>query len=210
MEFSNWLAFCSVGFLAAATPGPGVLLAISNSVEHGPRRALVSSLGNVLGLFIMSASVMAGLGVLLATSATAFMALKILGAGYLIYLGIKQWRSQGHALSMQKSASPHFSERQLLTQGLSVALTNPKALLFFSALFPQFLTQQAPLLRQFLVLTTTFASCVFLTHVFYVLLAHSLKNQFSSTRLSHVFNRVTGAIFIVLGLGLLRLRNQNA
>ena len=94
MIFSNWLVFCGVALLVTFTPGPAVLLAISNSIAIGPRRAMICSLGNALGLFVVSAAAMAGMGVVLATSATAFMALKLAGAGYLIYLGFRQWRSR--------------------------------------------------------------------------------------------------------------------
>ena len=96
MHFSNWLVFCGVTLLVAFTPGPAVLLAVSNSMSVGPRRAMISSLGNATGLFMVSAAAMAGLGVVLSTSAYAFMLLKLAGAAYLIYLGIKQWLSLIH------------------------------------------------------------------------------------------------------------------
>lgn len=213
MHISNWLLFCGVALLVTFTPGPGVLLAIANSVAVGPRRAMISSIGNAVGLFIISGVAMAGMGVVLATSAAAFMALKLLGALYLVYLGIKQWRSQGGALAAPAEAAatadPHTRGR-LFGKGLTVALTNPKAILFFSALFPQFLAADAPMLGQFLVLTTTFAACAIFAHGFYVLLAGALKRQFARPARLRLFNRAAGAIFIVLGLGLLRLRNKAA
>lgn len=214
MHLSNWLLFCSVALLVTFTPGPGVLLAISNSVAVGPRRAMISSIGNAVGLFIISGVAMAGMGVVLATSAAAFMGLKLLGALYLIYLGVKQWRSTGSALVAAgapslEGADPHTRGR-LFGKGLTVALTNPKAILFFSALFPQFLTADAPVLGQFLVLTSTFAACAILAHGFYVLLAGALKSQFAHPGRLRLFNRASGAIFVVLGLGLLRLRNKTA
>src|SRR4051794_21626275 len=75
VHFSNWLLFCGVTLLVAFTPGPAVLLAVSNSMSVGPRRAMISSLGNATGLFMVSAAAMAGLGVVLSTSAHAFMVL---------------------------------------------------------------------------------------------------------------------------------------
>ncbi|HAT32483.1 MAG TPA: lysine transporter LysE [Janthinobacterium sp.] len=211
MHLSNWLIFCSVALLVTFTPGPGVLLAISNAIAVGPRRAMISSLGNALGIFIVSGVAMAGMGVVLATSAAAFLALKLAGAVYLIYLGVKQWRSKGSILVVpdapRASAKPRLA-RRLFTQGLTVALTNPKAILFFSALFPQFLTQDAPILEQFAVLTTTFALCAMLAHAFYALLARVLKSRFASPRRARLFNRTSGGLFVVLGLGLLRLQNK--
>jgi threonine/homoserine/homoserine lactone efflux protein len=213
MHLSNWLIFCGLALLVTFTPGPGVLLAISNSVAVGPRRAMISSSGNAAGLFIVSGVAMAGMGVVLATSATAFLALKLAGALYLIYLGIKQWRSKASILpeaESESTPSPRLPSRRLFIQGLTVALTNPKAILFFSALFPQFLTQDAPLLEQFIVLTGTFATCAMLAHAFYVLLARVLKSQFANPKRMRLFNQSSGALFVVLGLSLLRLRNKTA
>jgi len=213
MHLSNWLLFCGVTLLVAFTPGPAVLLAVSNSMSVGPRRAMISSLGNATGLFMVSAAAMAGLGVVLSTSAHAFMVLKLAGAAYLIYLGIKQWRSQGSVFADLQGASAAGSPRsswRLFGHGLTVALTNPKSILFFSALFPQFLTHDAPILTQFAVLTTTFAAGSVLAHGSYVLLARLLKKQFANPKRAQLFNRVSGGAFVLLGLSLLRLRNKAA
>jgi homoserine/homoserine lactone efflux protein len=210
MTLSNWLIFSGVALLTTFSPGPAVLLAISNSVAKGPRRALICSLGNALGLFIVSGVSMAGMGVVLATSASAFMLLKIAGAGYLIYLGVKQWRNQSSAFCAVPSAPTPNAAWRLFGQGISVALTNPKGILFFSALLPQFLTPEASLLEQFLVLTTSFSVCALISHTFYALLAHKLRNQFDSPWRVRLFNRLSGGLFVLLGLGLLRLQNKTA
>jgi len=210
MNISNWLVFCGVALLTTFTPGPAVLLAISNSVARGPRRALIGSLGNALGLFIVSGTALAGLGIVLATSASAFTLLKLAGAGYLIYLGVRQWRNQASAFAAVKASPAPDAGWRLFVQGVSVALTNPKGILFFSALFPQFLTQDAPLLEQFVVLTTTFSVCALLSHTFYALLAHKLRKQFASPGRARLFNRISGGLFVLLGLSLLRLQNKAA
>jgi homoserine/homoserine lactone efflux protein len=210
MNISNWLLFCSVALLATFSPGPAVLLAISNSVAKGPRRALICSLGNALGLFVVSGVAMAGMGVVLATSASAFTVLKVAGAGYLIYLGIKQWRNHASAFSAVNTSPGQTSEWRLFGQGVALALTNPKSILFFTALLPQFLVQDAPLLEQFVVLTTTFSVCALLSHTFYALLAHTLRKQFANSGRVRVFNRISGGIFVFLGLGLLRLQNKSS
>ena len=213
MHLTNWLVFCGVALVVTFTPGPGVLLAISNSIAVGPRRAMVSSLGNAAGLIVISCVAMAGMGVVLATSAMAFLALKVSGAAYLIYLGIKQWRSKGSALSDLGGLAAGPDTRtpwRLFGQGLTVALTNPKAILFFSALFPQFLVLNAPMPGQFAGLTATFVTCAILSHTFYVLLARVLKTQFSSQRRMRWFNYASGGVFVLLGLSMLRLRNKVA
>lgn len=214
MHLSNWLIFCGVALLVTFTPGPAVLLAVSNSVAIGLRSTIVSSLGNALGLFIVSGVAMAGMGVVLAASATAFTVLKVVGALYLVYLGVKQWRSKTSAVS---PADPAAVERtaartpwRLFGQGLVVALTNPKSILFFSALFPQFITADAPALGQFLMLTTTFAAFALLSHAFYVVLARVLKGRFANPRRARLFNRISGGVFVLLGVSLLRLRSKTA
>ncbi|OBV38848.1 LysE family translocator [Janthinobacterium psychrotolerans] len=215
MHFSNWLLFCGVALLVTFSPGPAVLLAISNSIAVGPRRAMVSSLGNGVGLFIISGVAMAGMGVVLATSATAFMLLKLAGALYLVYLGIKQWRSKtsivaAAEVSQQPRAANPNSNGKLFRQGLTVALTNPKAILFFSALFPQFISQAEPVALQFAVLTTSFVACAMLAHLFYATLARLLKSQLASPGRAKLFNRISGGAFVLLGLSLLRLRSKAA
>ena len=193
VTWSNWLVFCGVSLFMAFTPGPAVLLAVSNSVSVGPRRAMWGSLGNAVGVFLVSAVAMAGLGVVLSSSATAFMVLKLAGAAYLVYLGIRQWRSGANAFADTRRPA-------------EAAL--PPAILFFSALFPQFLTPGAPVTEQFFVLTATFAVFTVLSHAFYVLLARGMRHSFSDLRRVRLFNRIAGAAFVLLGLGLLRLRSR--
>lgn len=216
MHFSNWLLFCGVALLVTFSPGPAVLLAISNAIAVGARRAMISSLGNGVGLFIISGVAMAGMGVVLATSATAFMLLKLAGALYLVYLGVKQWRSKTSIADSVASKTgktgaivPH-SGWKLFRQGLTVALTNPKAILFFSALFPQFMVPGEPVTLQFVVLTSSFVACAMLAHLFYACLARLLKSQLASPARARLFNRISGGAFVLLGLSLLRLRSKTA
>ncbi|WP_215404265.1 LysE family translocator [Janthinobacterium sp. JC611] len=213
MHLSNWLLFCSVALLVTFSPGPAVLLAISNAIAVGPRRAMISSMGNGFGLFIISGVAMAGMGVVLATSATAFMLLKLAGALYLVFLGVKQWRSKTSVVAaapmVQGAANPN-SFWKLFRQGLTVALTNPKAILFFSALFPQFITPGEPVAIQFTVLTTSFVACAMLAHLFYANLARLLKTQLATPGRARLFNRICGGAFVLLGLSLLRLRSKAA
>ena len=213
MHFSNWLLFCGVALLVTFSPGPAVLLAISNAIAVGPRRAMISSLGNGVGLFVISGVAMAGMGVVLATSATAFMLLKLAGALYLVYLGIKQWRSKTSIVAdapVALGAANPNSFWKLFRQGLTVALTNPKAILFFSALFPQFITPGEPVAVQFTVLTTSFVACAMLAHLFYANLARLLKSQLATPGRAKLFNRISGGAFVLLGLSLLRLRSKAA
>lgn len=210
MTLAHWFVFCGVALLMCFTPGPAVLLAVSNSVDVGPRRTAFSSLGSVLGIFCVSGLAMIGMGTVLALSANAFLVMKVLGATYLIWLGIKRWRSNEALIASNAGAVP--TQRrvrknwQLVAQGLGVSLTNPKAILFFSALFPQFIVPGEPLVRQYLILTTTFAVFALVSHAFYVALLSLVKAHVVAR--AKLFNRIVGGTFMALGLGLLQTRHK--
>jgi homoserine/homoserine lactone efflux protein len=212
MALTHWLFFCGVSLLMCFTPGPAVLLAVSNSIDVGAKRTVFSSVGSSVGIFVVSGLAMIGMGAILATSANAFLVMKVVGAIYLIWLGMKRWRSNEALISNDADqATTQRRERknwQLVAQGLGVSLTNPKAILFFSALFPQFIVPDMPLFTQYLLLTSTFAICALISHAFYVVLISLVKKHVAAR--AKLFNRIVGGTFIALGLGLLKTRNRLA
>jgi threonine/homoserine/homoserine lactone efflux protein len=212
MHFSTWILYAAVTIAAIVCPGPAVFLAISNSVTFGWRRVGFSSLGNILGILVVSSLAMAGLGALMKTSATVFLAVKLVGAGYLIYMGLRQWRARGSLFTQARgpAAGDQRSDAQIFIQGLLIALTNPKAILFFTALFPQFLRPEQALAPQFLILTCTFMCFSFLILMGYGLLANAARAWFADPGRSAWFNRVTGSLFLALGVGMLRLKAGRA
>lgn len=209
MTTSAWLLFLTISLVTALSPGPGILLAVSNAVAWGARKTLWSSAGNVLGVFSVSAAAMAGLGTLLHTSAWLFAVLKVVGAVYLVYLGWRQWTSKTSMFDtpLPTDTQPEKTNAAMFRQGLLVALTNPKSILFFTALFPQFIRPEAPVLPQFLALTSAFAACVLTSHLTYVLLARHTHRWFGTPGRARVFNRLCGGAFGLLGLSLLRLKS---
>ena len=210
MTLTHWLLFCGVSLLMCFTPGPAVLLAVSNSMDVGPKRTAFSSVGSSAGIYVVSGLAMIGMGAILSMSANAFLVMKVVGAMYLIWLGIKRWRSNDALISSDAGRAPtDRRERknwQLVAQGMGVSLTNPKAILFFSALFPQFIVPGQPLFTQYLLLTTTFAVCALISHAFYVALISLVKRHVVAR--AKLFNRVVGGTFIALGLGLLNTRHK--
>ncbi len=210
MSLSIWLVFLVASLLTTFSPGPAILLAISNSVAFGARKALLSSVGNATGIFLVSSAAMAGLGVVLNTSAMLFAGFKLVGAAYLIYLGVRQWRSKANIFAQQVGAAPGQDQApsRFFRQGLLVAVTNPKSILFFTALFPQFIKPEVSVPEQFFVLTLTFALCAIASHCFYVLLARRIKGWFSNSRRARWFNRLSGGAFICLGFGVFRLKSN--
>ncbi|WP_295518412.1 LysE family transporter [uncultured Pseudomonas sp.] len=211
MSLHDWFGFVAVAMLVSLTPGPGVIMALSNSVAYGPRRAMLGSVGNACGLLVISTATSAGLGVILRASATAFLLLKVLGASYLIYLGIKQWRSRGSAFdTLDQSGGRVLTNHRLLFNGMLVALTNPKAILFFAAFLPQFIRPGGDSHTQLGILVLTFAACSVLSHLFYVTLAQVLRRTLAAPHRARLLNRLFGASFVALGASLFTVQAKVA
>jgi len=208
MELSTWLLFSVVALLAIISPGPAILLAISNSLTHGTRSVYLSALGNEIGILIVSLSAVLGLGVILQTSTVLFLIIKVTGAAYLIYLGVRQWRSKTNLFDSSSNNEEKIarSQQSFFLEGLLIAVTNPKAILFFTALFPQFIDINAAVAPQFLIMTVTFMALSFLVLISYGKIASKAKHWFSTSKRVKGFNRTMGGLFIMIGLGLLQFK----
>ena len=210
MEVSTWLLFIVVGSVAILSPGPAILLAISNSLQYGIKKVLLSSLGNITGLFILSSAAVLGLGAVLKTSTTLFLVLKVVGALYLVYLGVKQWRSKTNLFAENQNKEKKLkNNKYFFLEGFLIAMTNPKAILFFTALFPQFINLQSDFVPQFLIMTFTFMLMSFLVLNIYGLLAFKAKKWFSTVKRVRWFNRIVGSLYIFIGLALLKVRLES-
>jgi threonine/homoserine/homoserine lactone efflux protein len=207
MDSSTWLLFTVVALVAIISPGPATLLTISNSLKYGTRSVVLSALGNETGIFVLSVSAILGLGARLKASTTLFWIIKVVCAAYLIYLGIHQWRSKANIFSEVKNIKEDGRKhRKFYAEGFLIAISNPKAVLFFTALFPQFINLQAALIPQFIIMTFTFMALSFLTLMTYGQLAHKVRNWFSTKRRVRWFNRTVGGLFVAIGLGLLQFK----
>lgn len=203
MEMSDWLLFSSIALAAALSPGPAVLLVTSHSFAYGLQRSVATILGNITGLFLMSAFAVAGLSAIMLRSTTVFNLVKFIGAAYLIYLGIKLIRKGFGAgfddtQSAQISAQPP-SSRVLYGHGILVALSNPKAIAFTTALFPQFVDASLPVLPQFSILVLTTMVISFCCLLGYAYLSASARNRASHRGLSGRYSKLFGLIFIISG-----------
>jgi threonine/homoserine/homoserine lactone efflux protein len=159
MSTTILILFILTSFVAIATPGPTVLLALSNGARFGIRVALYGMLGAMLSDLILIGAVSIGLGAVLAASETAFQILKWIGVAYLLNLGIQLLRTQPKSQhdAPQESNLVAAQSYRLFLKCLIVALTNPKGYLFFSAILPQFVNPQAPQSPQYMLLALTFA-----------------------------------------------------
>lgn len=209
MELHSWYLFTTVSFLTIISPGPAILLAINNGLSHNLRSVVFSSFGNILGLFCLSSVSMLGLGAVLHTSATFFLVLKIVGASYLIYLGIKQFKNATNIFDVTKQVIKREKEDfKIFKKGFLVCVTNPKPILFFTAIFPLFISQNSKILPQFFIMTFTFMFLSFCSLFMYAYFARYFKFWFSSSFRVKMFNRISGTIFVFLGIGLLKMENR--
>jgi threonine/homoserine/homoserine lactone efflux protein len=165
-------AFALIAFIGITTPGPTVLLALSNGSRFGVRRACLGMVGAVLSDFVLIGAVALGLGALLAASEFWFSVVKWLGAGYLAFLGVMLLRSKGTLdAALQPVGSTDIGTiRSIFLKSFLVAVTNPKGYLFFSAFLPQFIDPAAPQAQQYLVLALVFAGIDFIVMFGYALL----------------------------------------
>ncbi|MGH1486380.1 MAG: LysE family translocator [Cellvibrionaceae bacterium] len=211
MSTDTLLVYFMISFFYIISPGPAVFLAITNGITANMKMVMVSSLGNILGLFALSTISILGLGALLLTSALLFTLVKIVGAGYLIYLGIRQIIfAKKINLDDQGSSKKHRNLSTYFYESFFIAITNPKPILFFIALFPQFLNTSQPLAGQFLTLTFIFMSLSFLSLCAYGLASRSIRGILFRNNVMQWFHRITGGLFILMGLSLLKLKNNTA
>ncbi|UIK07155.1 LysE family translocator [Neorhizobium galegae] len=152
------LAFAIVALIGIATPGPTVLLALTNGSRYGLRRALPGMAGAMVSDFVLIGAVALGLGALLAASEFWFSAVKWLGAGYLAFLGLMLLRSKGSLdVTAGDASTGSGSATSIFLKSFLVAVTNPKGYLFFSAFLPQFIVPDAPQFQQYAILALVFA-----------------------------------------------------
>ena len=207
MALSTYLLYVVAVALLIVTPGPTMLMCMTNAINHGPRRAMTSVAGSVtsvLGVMLLSAM---GLGALLAASETAFTAAKVAGAAYLIWLGIRTFRGGGAPLVDDKAAAP--VRRSFYLQGVMVGASNPKSVLFFVAFLPQFLDAAAPVAPQFAILALTFVVLEFIVLVPCALGVARVMPLLRSSTLVRWINRICGGLFTLMG-GLLLLTRRSA
>jgi threonine/homoserine/homoserine lactone efflux protein len=197
MTFETFAAFAAASALLLVIPGPTILLVVSYALGRGWKVAAPVAAGVALGDLTAMTLSMLGVGVLLAKSATLFVALKWIGAAYLIWLGVKLWRAGG-ALDTEArtDAGPRW---RMLAHAWLVTTLNPKSLIFFIAFLPQFLDPALPFAPQMAIFETTFVTLAFLNAFGYALLASRARRLASSPRAIRLVNRAGGTALIGAG-----------
>jgi len=201
MDHLTLLTFSVVAFIGIATPGPTVLLALTNGSRFGVRRAFHGMLGAVLSDFVLIGAVALGLGTLLAASELLFTVVKWVGVAYLAYLGIALLRSSGslHMPLEGSTAAIVGSAASLFRRSFLVAVTNPKGYLFFSAFLPQFVDPNAPQLHQYAALAIIFASLDLLIMTGYAMLGSRAVRMLKSSAVVWIDRTCGGALLLLAG-----------
>lgn len=210
MTMESWLLFLPIALAATLSPGPAVLVVTTNALQYGPSLSVLTILGNISGLFFMSLCSVIGLSTIILYSSLGFAVVKTAGALYLIYLGVKYWQT-GITIpldSQEVKKQRDISGVQLYTQGFLVALTNPKAIAFTSALFPQFINPAEPLASQFLILVCSLMVCSFGCLFCYAHLSVSTGRRALLLVNGKTWGKALGSLFIASGLALAALNND--
>lgn len=196
---SNLLLYIAIASLTIVSPGPGILLTLSNTLHYRFLRATWGIAGVVSGMAIIGAIASSSLGIILVASPYALTVVKIVGAGYLLYLGMKLFKSKPKCLSKGEQSTGAPNGYKLFTEGFVITLFNPKPIIFFMALFPQFIDATQPMTLQFTVLTVVFCTLVFFIHLLYGCFATLIRRKLTGDSFFIVFNRIAGGIFMLFG-----------
>ncbi|MDE3271426.1 LysE family translocator [Pseudoalteromonas sp. G4] len=209
MDISTWTLYFIAVLILTVSPGPSALFCMSKAITSGKRSGIYAALGSLTAITLILSLSFTGLGVIIATSELAFNIIKWLGASYLIYLGIKALlsKSTGFALTDIPDKNNQQSMQHFIS-GFTIGASNPKAIVFFTALFPQFINPGESLLTQYLIFSGTFILLELTWLLFYVMLGvKSSKWLFEKGRTAF-FNKLSGSVFIGAG-ALLSMSNRS-
>lgn len=208
MTTENLLLFCAVAFIAIATPGPTVLLALTNGSRFGVRASVAGMLGAVVSDVVLVSAVAVGLGALLAASELLFSTVKWIGVAYLAYLGLRLIRSKGTlAVPAADGAAATGNARTIFLRSFLVAVTNPKGYLFCSALLPQFVNTGEPVAAQYVTLGLAFAGIDFAVMFAYACVGMQAVRVLRDKGLLWL-ERLSGASLLALSGSLALVRRQ--
>lgn len=206
MAWDVWLTFIGAAIVIAVSPGAGAIQSMATGLTHGVRRGYWSILGLEIGLMLQLTLVALGLGALVTSSIVAFNVVKWIGVGYLLYLAVRQWRSVPRDLNDQLGVPAEGSRRALVVRGFLVNATNPKGLVFFLAVLPQFVVPTAPLLPQYLAIGVTMVVVDLIVMGLYTGLAVRLLRWTHTPRRQRVVNRSFSGLFATAAVVLALVR----
>lgn len=208
MELTHWLLFTSVITLASISPGPNVLAVIVQALEAGTKGALYTIIGNLIALFTIALAAAVGVGALLEAAPSVFTLMKVAGGLYLVWMGIKLLRhsfTKQPRLQVLEASEPlqPASMFTLIFRAMLISYSNPKSILFLSAVFPAFLNQSVALPQQFIVMFVTVIGVVSIVHGAYGFFALRMKRHLMKSQARKLIARLSGFSFLGFGCGFL-------
>jgi threonine/homoserine/homoserine lactone efflux protein len=199
MDISLWLAFVAASSALLLIPGPTILLILSYALTQGRKVALATAAGVALGDLIAMTASLIGLGALIATSATAFTVLKWTGALYLLFLGIKMFRSAPNVGAGLVKTDTDATPRQVFRHAAIVTALNPKSIGFFIAFVPQFISVNAAYAPQAGILIATFVALAALNAFVFAILADLMRKQIARPMVMRRLTQAGGLTLIGMG-----------
>jgi threonine/homoserine/homoserine lactone efflux protein len=206
MKWQVWLLFVTTEAVLSMTPGPAVLYVLSQAIRRGPGKSVWGSWGILSAnamYFILSAT---SLGAVIVASYRLFFLIKWVGAAYLVYLGLASFFGKSSILSLPEAGNDLRKGWRILRDGFVLQAANPKALLFFTAILPQFIEPQHSVALQILILGSSSVVVEFLILFTYGQLAGRALSTARSSRFEKLTNRIAGSLLIGAGVGLASLR----
>ncbi len=207
MSLTTWITFFLACWAISLSPGPGAIAAMSAGLNYGFRRGYFMVFGLILGIWTLVGIVVAGLGAIIAASNTAFTVLKLLGAAYLVWIGISQWRASDRPLVAATDA-PVLTRKQLVVRGWAINATNPKGTVFMAAVVPNFIDVSHPLIPQYLIIMATLSLTDLVVMAGYVALASRVLRALNEPHHVRLMNRCFGGLFVVAGTLLATFRRS--
>lgn len=211
MSFATWITFFVATCIIAVSPGSGAVLSMSHGLSYGVKKTSATIAGLQIGLLLILFIAGAGVGSLLLASEVAFSVVKTVGALYLIYLGLGQWRAKvtlADADLAARSALPSLQKRVLT--GFLTNATNPKGIIFMVAVLPQFIEHGAPLLPQLLIMAATMCTVDLVVMHSYAFLASSMQRFFRDAGAVKKQNRFFGGMLMAVGTALFFVKRGGA
>lgn len=199
MTIETWLYYLLTMLVLTSTPGPSVLFSVSNSLNGGIKKALFGALGGTTAITIIMTLSFTGMGVVIMTSEILFNLIKWAGVAYLIYLGLTAILSKDESFLVDGKSNNNQSYKATYWSGFVVGASNPKAILFFTALFPQFIDPTAALWPQFLILSLTFIAFEMTWLMLYAYFASKALPWLQVKGRAKLVNRITGSLFVGAG-----------
>jgi threonine/homoserine/homoserine lactone efflux protein len=210
MSFNQFIAYFSILIIATITPGPSMLLAVSHGANYGIKKTFSSCLGNLIGNLLMAFLSIAGLGAILIVSGLVFNIIKWIGVLYLIFIGIKIFlepviRNESEKITSMETKK---SVTKLFIDGFIVAVGNPKGILFFTALFPQFTNIKSISVSDLSIIFVSLGIVAYGCYMLYAVFGSRINKLLHLYTFRKIYNRVTGSIFIGTGLALAFTKNK--